>query len=166
MTYILEKGEPSMKKSTKRKSLCFNSNLTEIGDNELSRHYVIVIRRFRLAFHNETQCASWSHWLYYFSRMGTNWGGTCKKCSQISSPTWVRNSWCIARIAHFNQEWELVSYENEISPEDDEKMDKQYPGCFYVPIVECRLLIRKFSAMGWSNKKRVAGLYHLQFNWW
>ncbi|CAG8804345.1 25043_t:CDS:2 [Gigaspora margarita] len=40
----------------------------------------------------------------------------------IISPEWEPTGEELARNAV------LVSYENEISPEDDEKMDKQYPG--------------------------------------
>jgi hypothetical protein len=38
----------------------------------------------------------------------------------------------------------LDSYGNEISPEDDEKLEKKYPGCFYAPVVERSVLIRRF----------------------
>ncbi|CAG8488714.1 10091_t:CDS:2, partial [Acaulospora morrowiae] len=40
----------------------------------------------------------------------------------------------------------LVSYGNKISQEDNEKLKKKYPGCFYAPVVERTVLIRRFSA--------------------
>ncbi|CAG8641843.1 8361_t:CDS:2 [Paraglomus brasilianum] len=47
----------------------------------------------------------------------------------------------------------LDSYGNKISPEDDEKLEKKYPGCLYAPVVERTALIRKFLAMDDQTRK-------------
>ncbi|GET04082.1 hypothetical protein GLOIN_2v1777986 [Rhizophagus clarus] len=38
----------------------------------------------------------------------------------------------------------LFDYEGKISSEEEEKLYKKYPGCFYVPVVERRAAVRKF----------------------
>ena len=37
----------------------------------------------------------------------------------------------------------IVKYGNEISSEEHEEQQKEYPGCFYVPVVEKFVVIRK-----------------------
>jgi len=57
----------------------------------------------------------------------------------------------------------LDSYGNKISPEDDEKLEKKYPGCLYAPVVERTALIRKFLAMDDQTRKewQVCIIYNL-----
>jgi hypothetical protein len=57
----------------------------------------------------------------------------------------------------------LVSYGKEISPEDDEELEKKYPGCFYAPVVERSASIRRFSATDDQIRKewQVCIIYNL-----
>jgi len=58
---------------------------------------------------------------------------------------------------------ELVKYGGEISPEEEEELEKKYPGCFYAPVVERVIVIRKFSTNDDNRRKewQVCIIYNL-----